>query len=139
MLSRIILLLFVVINGEFATMPFAGPVSVYGTNGYYKWGGKSTCGISKVSNEQACNFSLYPRGPDLDLTTKTGLKDGVTLPNPAKCDGQKKEKDGSKSSDFILNRSITFAANPEQYGTNGYWKVNLKKSQNEDGTPGPLK
>merc|ERR1712093_97987 len=33
--------------------------------------------------------------------------------------------------------TITFAANPEQYGTNGYWKVNLKGSSNEDGTPGP--
>eukprot|EP00665_Eupelagonemidae_sp_cell47_P015081 gene15081-biopygen13068 len=35
--------------------------------------------------------------------------------------------------------TITFAANPEQYGTNGYWKVNLKKSTKEDGSPGPMK
>merc|ERR1712093_428607 len=34
--------------------------------------------------------------------------------------------------------TITFAANPEQYGTNGYWKVNLKKSVKEDGTAGPM-
>merc|ERR1712232_1454597 len=37
----------------------------------------------------------------------------------------------------IPMQTITFAANPEQYGTNGYWKVNLKGSTNEDGTPGP--
>merc|ERR1711959_423724 len=34
--------------------------------------------------------------------------------------------------------TITFAANPEQYGTNGYWKANLKKSVKEDGSPGPM-
>eukprot|EP00666_Eupelagonemidae_sp_cell4sb_P002622 gene2622-8077_t len=45
---------------SFSTMPFAGPASVYGTNGWYKWGGKATCGISKVSNSTACNFTLHP-------------------------------------------------------------------------------
>merc|ERR1712216_593620 len=34
--------------------------------------------------------------------------------------------------------TITFAADPAQYGTNGYWKVNLKKSTKEYGTPGPM-
>lgn len=140
----------------FATMPFAGPVSVYGTNGWYKWGGKATCGISKVSNSTACNFTLHPQGPALDRTTSTGLAGGQELPTPGQCskaeesDGKPKFK-GKKESNggWLLEEpamaqlqpipTVTFAANPEQYGTNGYWRVNLKKSQNEDGTPGPMK
>eukprot|EP00756_Hemistasia_phaeocysticola_P006194 Hpha_TRINITY_DN13724_c0_g1::TRINITY_DN13724_c0_g1_i1::g.142240::m.142240 len=73
-------------------MPFAGPASVYGTNGWYKWGGKATCGISKVSNETACNFTLHPQGPALDSTTPTGLAGGVGLPTPGKCKKHAKGK-----------------------------------------------
>ena len=77
---------------SFATMPFAGPASVYGTNGWYKWGGKSTCGISKASGSTACNFTLHPQGPGLDPMSNTGLAGGVGLPTPGKCGHHAKGK-----------------------------------------------
>merc|ERR1719395_307840 len=63
---------------------------------------------------------MYPKGPAANPVTKTGTAENAPLPSYAAC-----KNNGAKKAALFAGegmQTITFAANPEQYGTNGYWK-----------------
>eukprot|EP01062_Namystynia_karyoxenos_P056528 TRINITY_DN47498_c0_g1_i1.p4 TRINITY_DN47498_c0_g1~~TRINITY_DN47498_c0_g1_i1.p4 ORF type:complete len:101 (+),score=7.31 TRINITY_DN47498_c0_g1_i1:74-376(+) len=70
-----------------APMSFSGPASMWGSNGWYKWGGKKSCGISKAAVGDVCNYTLHPNGPAPDATSSTGFAGNKLLPNLGKCAG----------------------------------------------------